>query len=116
LLNTLVDSIQHTCVQYGAKLVLVNLPNATFTGHVIEQGSMGLLNPYFLTHNMIDKMYLSVAIRNELPYIELTDHFKALNPKNNYFYIFDGHPNSNGYAEIANAIGTNLITSKLIAH
>jgi len=68
-----------------------------------------VLNPYFEKNNNIDPIYRSVAYANDLPYIELTDHFIGLQNKSNYLFKYDGHPNENGYKEIANYIGKQLI-------
>lgn len=57
----------------------------------------------------MDSIYRSIADTNELPYIELTEHFIGLQSKSDYFFKYDGHPNEKGYEEIAKNIGKQLI-------
>lgn len=73
-----------------------------------------VLNTYFKNNNNIDSIYQSVANANNLPYIELTDHFIGLQDKSDYLFRYDGHPNEKGYTEIGNYIGEQLIENNYI--
>lgn len=84
------------------------------TGHKVVRTSTDFLNPYFEKHNHIDSIYRSIAEKNQVPYIELTGHFINLKDKTGYFYKYDGHPNKNGYQEIADYIGKQLIAGDYI--
>ncbi len=68
-----------------------------------------ILNSYFEKNNNIDSIYRSIANTNNLPYIELTNHFIGLQNKSEYLFKYDGHPNEKGYEEIAKYIGRQLI-------
>ena len=69
---------------------------------------------YLKNNNNIDEIYRNIAKEKQTKYIELTSHFKSLEKKNAYFFTFDGHPNENGYQEIAKFIGYYLIENKII--
>ncbi len=100
--------------KYNAKLVFINLPNSHYTGHVVIRNPMSYLDSYFETHNNIDPIYHSIADDNDMPYIELTEHFIQLQDKSGYFFKYDGHPNEKGYEEIAKFIGEQLINQDII--
>lgn len=97
--------------EYGVDIVFINLPINVYTGHVVVRTILDneVLGPYLESHNNIDPVYHSIADKNDLPYIELTEHFIKLDDKTAYFYKYDGHPNERGYEEIAFYIGDWLI-------
>jgi len=99
------------CDRNNSKLMFVNLPVSTFTGHKVFRTTIenSILVPYFENNNGIDEIYQSIAKNNGLSYIELTKHFKDLKDKSNYFFKYDGHPNEKGYEEIAKYIGKELM-------
>ena len=80
-----------------------------FTGHEVIRTSNDVLNSFFENNNNIDPIYHHIAISNDLPYIEMTDHFIGLENKSEYYFRYDGHPNEKGYADIARYIGKQLI-------
>lgn len=96
------------CEKYKVKIIFLNLPINDFTGHTVMRSASDILTPFWVSNNKIDSMYRSLALKNKLPYFELTETFCSLKNKENYFFLFDGHPNRNGYAEIANAVGDFL--------
>ncbi|MGB0522865.1 MAG: SGNH/GDSL hydrolase family protein [Flammeovirgaceae bacterium] len=102
------------CTQHNANLVFVNMPTASFTGHATVRTPNDQFNDFMKEHNGIDSIYQNIALQNELTYFELTDYFIELVPKDKYFFKFDGHPNENGYAEIAKYIGNELVEQNLI--
>lgn len=108
------ENMNAICKKNGASLVFINLPINFFIGHSVVRCPSDVLNPYFEANNKIDSIYASVAGRVQVPYMELTGHFKQLSDKGNYFFRFDGHPNERGYAEIANFVGNQLLTNNLI--
>jgi len=87
-----------------------------FTGHQVIRTPTDILDPYFVSNNKIDSIYRSLATENNIPYIEMTQHFISLPDKTGYFYRFDGHPNARGYKEIGNFIGEQLLLMKYINH
>ena len=95
-------------------MVFLNLPLNQFTGHIVERCPSDILNDYFKANNKIDSIYNKVAIDNDVPYHQLTEHFSELQDKQKYFYKFDGHPNEIGYAEMASEIGKYLLKNKFI--
>jgi hypothetical protein len=97
------------CTEYGAKMIFVNLPINFFNGHKVIRSPNDILNPYFENNNKVDSIYASIASATELPYIELTAHFRGLSDKGGYYFRFDGHPNGRGYSEIASYIGQQLL-------
>ncbi|MEN9639550.1 MAG: hypothetical protein RLZZ262_1418 [Bacteroidota bacterium] len=97
------------CSANNAKLFFVNMPTNNFTGHTVIRNPSDVFNPYFMEHNNIDSIYRSVAVANNLPYIEMTKHFIALPEKEKYFFKYDGHPNATGYNEIAVFVGDRLL-------
>jgi lysophospholipase L1-like esterase len=102
------------CDEQNSDLIFVNIPMNYFTGHEVIRTPSDVLNTYFKNNNNIDSIYQSVANANNLPYIELTDHFIGLQDKSDYLFKYDGHPNEKGYAEIGNYIGKQLIENKYI--
>lgn len=85
------------CFLYNSNFVFVNLPNNRFTGHIVVRTPSDVLNSYFAANNNIDAIYRSIANANEIPYVELTEHFIGLQNKLAFFFRYDGHPNEKGY-------------------
>ncbi|MDW3194058.1 MAG: hypothetical protein R8G66_16915 [Cytophagales bacterium] len=108
------QSMKALCTKYYSDFVMLNLPTPEFTGHLTERTPNDVLSKYFLENNHVDSIYRSVAAQHEISYMELTDHFLALEEKNKYFYRFDGHPTASGYHEIAQFIGLQLLDSEII--
>ena len=102
------------CNTYKSDIVFINIPMNYFTGHEVIRTPSDILNPYFKNNNNIDSLYQSVAIANNLPYIELTNHFLGLNNKAKYLFKYDGHPNEKGYEEIGRYIGKQLIEKNIL--
>jgi lysophospholipase L1-like esterase len=113
-MNKDIKDMKAICKENNCDLVFINLPTADFTGHKVIRTANDILNPYFEKNNKIDSIYNSIATSNNLPYIQLTEHFLSLESKTKYFFLYDGHPNENGYVEMANYIGEQLIGKKLI--
>ncbi len=93
----------------NAGLIFINLPMNYFTGHKVERMPSDVLNDYFMENNRIDTIYSAIADHNQIPYFQLTRHFKDLPEKDKYFFKYDGHPNERGYHEIAAQTGRYLI-------
>jgi hypothetical protein len=106
--------MKEVCISNDAELMFINLPMNYFTGHIVERMPSDILNDYFIENNRIDSIYSSIASTNRIPYLELTSHFKSLADKRKYFFKFDGHPNQDGYHEIADQIGMYLINNQYI--
>lgn len=104
------------CNKYNSDLIFINIPVNYFTGHIVIRTPSDILNSYYETHNNIDPIYRSIANSNNLPYIELTDHFISLQNKSKYLFKYDGHPNEKGYEEIAKYIGKQLIKNNHISN
>ena len=102
------------CNTYKSDIVFINIPMNYFTGHIVLRNPSDILNIYFESNNNIDPIYRSIANKNNLPYIELTDHFMGLQNKSDYLFKYDGHPNEKGYEEMANYIGKQLIEKKYL--
>lgn len=102
------------CNKHNTDLIFINIPMNYFTGHVVIRTPSDILNPYFVKNNNIDPIYRSIANANNLPYIELTDHFIGLQNKSEYLYKYDGHPNEKGYKEIAKYVGKQLLEHNYI--
>ncbi|NHZ85055.1 MAG: hypothetical protein GWP19_04140 [Planctomycetia bacterium] len=102
------------CSKYNSDLIFINIPTNYFTGHIVIRNPSDILNKYYESNNNIDPIYRSIANKNNLPYIELTDHFIGLQNKSDYLFKYDGHPNENGYEEIANYIGKQLIKNNYL--
>jgi lysophospholipase L1-like esterase len=108
------EKMSAVCKSAGATLMFINLPMNYFTGHVVERMPSDVLNKYFMENNGIDSIYSSIANTNHLPYFQLTQHFKDLAEKEKYFFKYDGHPNKDGYHEIATEIGRHLIETQYV--
>ncbi len=113
-MNTDIKEMKAICNENNANMVFINIPINHFTGHTVIRTSTDVFNPYFVKNNKIDSLYYSVATANNLPYLELTDHFINLDNKSDYLFKYDGHPNEKGYAEIAKYIGGQLIEQKIL--
>ena len=105
-----IKAMNNLCKEYNSDLIFVNIPMDYFTGHVVIRDPSNTLNSYYITHNNIDSIYRSIAETNDIPYIEMTNHFIGLENKTDYFFKYDGHPNEKGYDEIAKYVYENLIT------
>ena len=103
------EEMKDFCYENNSKLIFINIPMNYFTGHEVIRTPSDVLNTYFEDNNNIDSIYQSVATTNNLPYIELTNHFIGLQNKYDYLFKYDGHPNKKGYEEIGNYIGKQLI-------
>lgn len=108
------EKMKVICKNNGSDLVFINLPINFFIGHSVERCASDILNPYFEANNKIDSIYSAIAGKVNVPYMELTDHFRQLSNKGDYFFRFDGHPNERGYAEIANFVSIQLLKQELI--
>ncbi len=108
-MNKDIKKMRDICHKHNSKLIFINIPMNYFTGHEVIRTPSDVLNPYFEKNNNIDPIYRSIANANNLPYIELTDHFISLQNKSEYLFKYDGHPNEKGYQEIAKYIGKQLI-------
>jgi hypothetical protein len=114
-MNKDIKNTKNLCVQNNPKLVFVNMPVALFTGHkVLRTPNDDLFKDFFEENNRVDSIYQSIAIQSKLSCIKLTAHFIALFPKDNYYYKFDGQPNENECAEIAEYMETELLKQKII--
>lgn len=104
------------CNKNHSKLVFLNLPTNVYTGHIVKRNpNIDLIfNDYLYNNNRIDAMYKGIAIDVNIPYFELTDIFKSLEPKDSYFFLYDGHPNEKGYNVIGKSIGNFLVHNKFI--
>lgn len=109
-----IGAMRQICDKSNTEMVFVNIPMNYFTGHFVVRNPSDILNSYFYSHNNIDEIYKTVADVNNVTYFELTDHFSNLLDKSNYLFKYDGHPNENGYNEIAEYIGQQLIDMKYI--
>ncbi len=111
-MNTDFQEMKDVCYKNNSDLIFINIPMNYFTGHTVIRTPSDEFNSYFEKNNNIDSIYRSVASSNNLPYIEMTDHFIGLQNKSEYLFKYDGHPNKKGYEEIANYIGKELIEEK----
>jgi hypothetical protein len=104
------------CDRNQCTLVFANLPNNCFTGHRVVRNPItdSLFEDYLNTHNHIDLMYRDIAESSNMPYLEMTELFKNLQPRDNYFYLYDGHPTAAGYQVMGQTIGQYLITNHLL--
>lgn len=108
-MNKDIKEMRDICYKHNSELIFINIPMNYFTGHVVIRTPNDILNPYFEKNNNIDTIYRSIANANNLPYIEMTDHFIGLQNKSEYLFKYDGHPNEKGYEEIAKYVGQQLI-------
>ncbi len=113
-MNKDIREMKLLCEQHHSKMVFINMPMATFTGHKVLRTPNDAFNNFFKENNHIDITYQNVAAKNNLPYLELTNHFIELEPKDKYFFRYEGHPNEKGYAEIAKYIANELVEQNLI--
>lgn len=113
-MNADFEKMNAVCKANGATLVFVNLPMNYFTGHVVERMPSDILNEYYIENNHIDSIYAAIAKTNQLPYLQLTQHFQELTEKQKYFFKYDGHPNKDGYKEIAQEIGQYLVEAHYV--
>ena len=99
--------IKQLCNQNKCKAVVVNLPDAFFTEHhvLLPWKNKAL---YTAKENKIDSIYKSVALLNNMPYMEMTSTFLNLADKGKYFFKYDGHPNKNGYKQMGTYIANEL--------
>lgn len=111
-MNNDFKGMRDICDKHNSNLIFINLPTNYFTDHIVIRTPNDVLNSYFKINNKVDSIYHSIADTNNLPYIELTDHFIGLQNKSAYFFKYDGHPNEKGYEEIAKYIGNQLIEKK----
>lgn len=112
LMNLDFEKMKEVCDANRAGLLFINLPMNYFTGHIVERMPSDVLNEYFMENNHIDSIYSSIANRNQIPYFQLTQHFKDLAEKEKYFFKYDGHPNKVGYQEIAKETGRYLVENQ----
>lgn len=108
-MSTDFEKMNAVCRANGAVLMFINLPMNYFTGHIVERMPSDVLNGYYQDNNHIDSIYAAIAKANQLPYFQLTQHFKDLAEKEKYFFRYDGHPNKEGYQEIAKETGRYLM-------
>lgn len=108
-MNNDIKEMKDICDKNNSNLIFINIPMNYFTGHVVIRTPNDILNPSFENNNNIDTIYRSIANANNLPYIEMTDHFIGLQNKSEYLFKYDGHSNEKGYEEIAKYVGQQLI-------
>lgn len=113
LMNDDFQKMKTLCNKNETKLAFINLPSAEFTGHKVLRTPNDELDYFFMNNNKIDSIYRSIANINQIPYFELTDHFINLEPKDKYFFKYDGHPTKKGYDEIAKYLGFRLIKNEI---
>jgi hypothetical protein len=113
-MNNDFKDMKEVCKANDAALMFINLPMNYFTGHYVERMPSDILNDYYMDNNGIDSIYSSIANDNQIPYFQLTQHFKDLQEKDKYFFKYHGHPNELGYHEIAITIGKHLIENQYI--
>jgi lysophospholipase L1-like esterase len=109
-----ISAMKTVCSANNAQMMFINLPTIDFTGHKADRTPSDILIPFYRSHNSIDSIYRSIAESNNIHYMELTKHFEELDNKEGYFFKYDGHPNKNGYAEIAQYIADDLINLNII--
>ena len=97
------------CDLFKTPVIFINLPYNQFTGHKVIRMPIDELDIHLMEHNRIDSIYRSLALNSGMDYIELTNHFQQLTPKDSFFFKYDGHPNRRGYEEMAGYIAGQLI-------
>ena len=107
-----ISEMRNVCYNNNSDLIFINIPMNYFTGHKVIRNPSDVLDSYFLNNNHIDSIYRSIAKENDISYMELTNHFINLENKSKYIFKYDGHPNENGYNEIAQYVGKQLIEMK----
>lgn len=110
-----IEALKNVCRSNNAKLVFLNLPEPTLTGHHVTGIFGNILNDYLYSNNHVDSIYASIARQARVPYFEMTDRFKLLTDKHACFYTYDGHPKARGYDEMARAISEYLIKENLLS-
>jgi len=113
-MNKDIGAIKGLCNKNNAGLIFLNLPVHYFTGHKVVAGADDSLYTFFERNNKIDSLYRSVALKNAVPYFELTNAFRSLEDRSGYFFRYDGHPNKRGYEKIAELVGQYLIDSNKV--
>jgi hypothetical protein len=58
--------------------------------------------------------FVAVATNVQIDFINLTNAFRQLQPKDKYFFQYDGHPNELGYLEIAKQLADTLGQKKTL--
>jgi lysophospholipase L1-like esterase len=111
-----IQAIKNLCEQYQCRLIFVNLPSNVFTGHTVIRNSTTdpLFNDYLYKNNHVDAIYQSTAEAANVPYLEMTELFKKLHPKDKYFYLYDGHPTPLGYEVMGRTVGQYLLDNHLL--
>jgi lysophospholipase L1-like esterase len=115
-MKTDIEAMKQICEKHQCRLVFVNLPTNIFTGHIVIRNSNtdGLFDEYLYTHNQIDSIYRNIAESLDIPYLEMTGLFKGLEPKDKYFYLYDGHPTADGYRVMGQTTGQYLMANQLL--
>ena len=90
-MNEDIREMKLLCEQHNTKMIFINMPTARFTGHKVIRTPNDIFNNFLKENNHIDIIYKNVAEKNDLPYLELTNHFIELEDKTKYFFRFDGH-------------------------
>lgn len=114
VMDSEIKQMKSLCEKHQSVLVFANMPINFYNGHQVIRTPSDVLNPFLEQNNRIDSIYRSIAENNGLPYIEMTQHFRSLADKEAYHFIYDGHPNEKGYAEIAQFVGQKLMAGGLI--
>lgn len=109
LMSIDLKGMKEVAAQYNARIVFVNMPYNQFTGHKVIRMPTDELDEYLRNNNRIDSIYRKLALDNGMDYIELTDYFSKLNPKDSFFFKYDGHPTRKGYNAMADYISEALI-------
>lgn len=108
------QQMNRLCRQHHCKPVFINMPFNYFSGHHVIRTPDDFMEEQLLNNNKVDSMYKSLALGVQWPYIELTGHFTSLSNKEAYYFRYDGHPNENGYREIARYVALSLEKQNLI--
>lgn len=102
------------CSRHSAPLVFINMPTNEFTGHRVSRMPTDHLNKLLEENNRIDSIYRAAAEASGMEYMEMTGRFKALEPKDSFFFRYDGHPNRRGYREIAEHVSGEVLRRGLV--
>lgn len=114
-MEKIVSKMKKLCDRNNSKLIFINMPTAAYTGHKVIRAPVDkIVSEYIYQNNIVDLVYNKIAKENNIEYIELTKHFKSLTDKQWYFFKYDGHPNVNGYQEIAKYISKEIIKMKIV--
>lgn len=106
--------MKELCAKHGVKAVFVNLPYNEFTGHKVVRMPTDVAVGFLRDNNRIDSVYRGLALGSGMEYIELTRHFLGLEPKDSFFFKYDGHPTAKGHQEIALFLSRELTDRGLI--